>query len=375
MTSKNISKGPWSHRFATVFFGILLSILFFWLLCFVVDDIGNLKGPQLQEVEKRHLDPVLVRRMDDLEKQIADINRKINDQKSRQALLRDSTSNSRQTMDQLLEMQRLSIQKNVKPTEAEQNALAESEALFLANQKRYQGLNEDIVRLSEAERGLQERKREIETNLAGQREEARHEFDSLLQKHHLKVACLQLLFLIPLLLISVYFFLKKRSSIYAPLIYASGLATLVKVALVIHEHFPTHYFKYILLLVSIAVVVRILIFLIRSIAFPKLEWLIKQYREAYERFFCPVCEYPIRKGPMKYRFWDRRSIRKLVPVEQPATAKDEPYTCPACGTMLYEECSSCHAVRHSLLPFCEQCGVEKDITATASVIGTTGEKT
>ena len=179
----------------------------------------------------------------------------------------------------------------------------------------------------------------------------------------MKIAFFQLLFLIPLLLIAVYLYIRRRSSLYASLIHAFGIAILAKVTLVIHEHFPSRYFKYILLLVALAVVVRVLVYLIRVIAFPKLDWLIKQYREAYERFFCPVCEYPIRRGPMKYRFWDRRSLRKLPPAEPTGPSPDEPYVCPSCGTRLFEKCSSCSAIRYSLLPFCEQCGAEKDLAA------------
>jgi hypothetical protein len=33
--------------------------------------------------------------------------------------------------------------------------------------------------------------------------------------------------------------------------------------------------------------------------------------------------------------------------------------CPMCATKLFEECPSCHAIRHSLLPACEKCGAEK----------------
>ena len=93
--------------------------------------------------------------------------------------------------------------------------------------------------------------------------------------------------------------------------------------------------------------------------------LLKQYREAYERFLCPICEYPIRRGPLKYSFWDRRSIRLLRPSDAAAFSPDEPYTCPTCGSRLFEVCSHCNAVRHSLLPFCDQCGQEKTVAAPA----------
>jgi len=363
MSAKARAKGPWTHRFAVVFFSILLAAFFFWLLSFVVDDIGSLKGPDYEATEKRLLDQGLVSQAAMLDVKIAETNRRIADLESSQSLLRDSTTSSQRTMNQLLEMQKLSIQKNVTPTPAEQNALAESESTFLANQKRYQSLNEDIARLSDGKRALEASKREIDARLAEGRKGVDVEFARLARRHNFKVAALQLAFLMPIVLVCAYFFLRKRSGIYAPLIYAAASATIAQVILVMHEHFPSRYFKYIFIAAVIAVIVRILVSLIRAMAFPKADLLIKQYREAYERFLCPVCEYPIRRGSLKYRFWDRRSIRKLAQIEQPAAAKDEPYTCPACGTALYEECASCHGMRHSLLPYCETCGARKDTSA------------
>jgi hypothetical protein len=108
--------------------------------------------------------------------------------------------------------------------------------------------------------------------------------------------------------------------------------------------------------------------LIRQVVRPKSDWLVRQYREAYERFLCPVCEYPIRRGPLKYLFWTRRTAKKL-PVVQLADADDKPdgpYTCPICATKLFEECPSCHAQRHALLPACEHCGATKPIEEIAA---------
>lgn len=352
-------KGPWIQRFGVVFFTILAGILVFWLLGFVVDDIGGIKGPQENEVEKRFLDPLLVARLEAIEKESAAVTTQIENEKARQTLLRDSTTSSQQTMNQLLDMQKQNAQNRVTPTEAERSALAQSETLFIANQSQYQALNEEIAKRSEQQRRLEEQKAEVEARLAGQKEKAAKELESLQERHHLRVAALQLLFLLPILLLAAWFILKHRTSLYAPLFFACGAATLVKVILVIHENFPTRYFKYIVLLASLGVVVRMIIYLTQATTFPKSAALLKQYREAYERFICPICEYPIHRGPLKFRFWTRRSIRKLTPTPAGSPAPDEPYTCPACGSHLFETCPNCQGVRHSLLPFCEQCGGER----------------
>jgi hypothetical protein len=112
-------------------------------------------------------------------------------------------------------------------------------------------------------------------------------------------------------------------------------------------------------------VTKALVTLVRMLAHPNRQWLLKHYREAYESFLYPVCTYPIRRGPLKYLFWTRRSIRKLVPAIAADSTPEATYTCPACSTRLYEECESCHGVRHSLLPSCEHCGATRAVESTA----------
>ena len=344
-------------------FSIALGILAFWLLSFIISDIGSLRGPSLAEVEKRYVDADLVRERTDLGTRIAEIDRNVKAQEARQRLLRDSTNNSQQTMNQLLQMQRLKLQKGIELTEKEREALADSEERFLANQRQYQTLNLEIVRLKEEERVAEQKRRAVDKELQTQHAPARKEHDALLRRHKLRMASLKLAVLIPILLATFVFFVKKRGGPYAPVIYAVGIAVTWKVGAVMHRYFPSRYFKYILILVSLAIVLKVLVSLLRTIAAPKMDWLLKQYREAYEKFFCPICAYPIRRGPLKYMVWTRRSIKKLPPRRSAGSEADEPYTCPACGETLYVECESCHAVRHALLPFCEKCGVEKALAS------------
>lgn len=359
MSRQPANKGPWTHRFLIHLFTVVLAVLVFWLLGFVIDDIGSWPGPTYEEVEQRLLEPGLVEKSKNLHDQAAETERTISREKERQRILRDSTGNSQATMNQLLEFQKLNLQKNVTPTGDEQKALAEAEQLFLSNQKAYQLLNDKIAQWNERREELAQQQRELDKTLEARRQPIVKEFQTLSERHNLRMAALKLAALTPLLIIAVVLFLKKRSSLYAPLIYAFGIALLLKVALVMHEYFPSRYFKYVLILSSLAIVTRILVYLLRMLAFPKQEWLLKQYREAYEAFFCPVCEYPIRRGPLKYVFWSRRSVKKLqFPPASPPEA-EQPYTCPMCSTRLFEECESCHAIRHSLLPACEKCGAGK----------------
>jgi hypothetical protein len=277
-------------------------------------------------------------------------------------VLRDSTENSQRTMNQLLEFQRLSLEQGVSPSEEEQQALAESQQLFLANQQQYQQINEQIAQLEEQLRDLEEEQREVEAQLQTARQEVVYpRYEELQQRHNWKQAALKLAVLLPLLAVAIVLFWRGRGGSYSPMVYALGAALLVRVFLVMHEHFPRFYFKYILIVSVLVVVAWALWRLLRMMAHPQGDWLLGQYRESYERFFCPVCAYPIRRGPLKYVFWNRRSIKKLhFPPPEHATT-DEPYTCPLCSTPLFEKCESCGQIRHSLLPACAHCGNERPI--------------
>ena len=303
-----------------------------------------------------------------IQEQLADTGRKLQEHHSRQSLLRDSTSRYEQTMKQLVELQRLNVEKGVTPEESSQKALAESVAFFLSNQKADQTLNEEITNVTGQERALEDKKRDIEKKLEKERKPARKEFERLQRQHGRRLAVFKLLFLLPLLACVVVAFLKKRNSAYSPIIYAAGIAVLWQTILVIHQHFPTRYFKYIVLCAALAVVGYTLVYLLRMLRAPKRSWLLKQYREAYQSFMCPACEYPIRRGPLRNLFWTRSTIKKLQVPQTAIPEKEETYSCPACGSQLFEECPSCHGIRHSLLPFCDKCGAAKAGEAVASDI-------
>jgi predicted RNA-binding Zn-ribbon protein involved in translation (DUF1610 family) len=354
------SKGTWIHRFAIRLFTGVLAILIFWVLGFLVDDIRSVRGPDYQSIEAKYLDKGLQTKQAALQKQIDELTSQISNQTEKQKLLGDSSRNLQQTINQLVELQRVGMEKNVTFSATEKDSFASSLNLFLDNQKRYQELSQTISGMVGQKQDLARQKVQIERQIEEQRRPAMQEYDQIQRRHRLKLAALQLAILLPILLVAAGIIVKKHDSIYFPIFLAFGGATLLKVALVVHEYFPSRLFKYILIGVLLVVVTRMLVHFIRTIAFPKTQWLVKQYREAYERFLCPVCEYPIRTGPRRYLFWTRRTVNKnVVPGEK--GEQEETYTCPSCGTGLFEECPSCHKVRHAMLPNCSHCGAEKEI--------------
>ena len=359
MTSPRKNAGPWTHRLLIYFFSGLFTILLYWLLGFIVTDIATWPGPDYQQIEKGLVDQTLFSESASLQAQSDETGRAITNWKGRQAVLRDSTSNSEKTMNQLLEIQKLTLQKGVAASADEAKALGESQRLFLTNQTKYQEMNDQIATLSEQLANLQTRQRDVQNRIELHRPAVQEEYNRQQFHHQLRLAAFKLAVLVPLLGVAVWLLFKMRKSLYAPLVYGFGLALLVRVVLVIHQHFPTRYFKYILITVSLLLVGVVLVYLLRALAFPKLDWLLKQYREAYEHFLCPVCAYPIRRGALKYLFWTRNSLKKLAVPTLDSTLPEEPYVCPVCSTRLFETCESCKGIRHSLLPACNHCGAEK----------------
>ena len=70
-------KGPVAYRLIVFVFSVLFAVLLFWLLGFVIDDIGTWPGPDHAELEKQLLDPQLVEAAASLSGQIEETNRKI----------------------------------------------------------------------------------------------------------------------------------------------------------------------------------------------------------------------------------------------------------------------------------------------------------
>ena len=353
-------RGPWMHHFLIFSFGLLLTVLLVWLLGFILSDIGDLPGPNYEDIEKKHVGLALTNRLDSLQKEQQSLATQIRNQREIQNILRTSTDNSKQTMNQLLEMHRLKLERRLTPTQTEQTALAESEALFLTNQKKFQIANEQIAQLSEQQRNLQQQIEDLNEQIGNKRKLAREEHNGLRRTHLLKVGAFKLAFIIPMLLVATWFIIKKRGSAYAPFIYSAFIATFWKTGEIMHAYFPSDFFKYIAIGASLAIVTAFLIHLIRMIAAPKKGWIFKQYKEAYNKQRCPVCAYPIYRGPYKHMTWTTKGPKGIMPAFTGGESEaEQPYTCPSCGEQLYEKCEKCDGIRHSLLPYCESCGDEK----------------
>jgi len=358
MSNNKKIKGTWVQRFFIIFLSLVLGTLLFWLLGFITEDIGSLRGPDFSKVRAKYVDAELVKKQKSRKETLNVIKTDIKNQQEQRKILKDGTDNLQNTINQLLSIQRQSIEKDLDFPAENQQTLLESQTLFLENQRQYQALNRQIAELTKQQHQLEKELGSLSKQIDKQHNLAQKEHRGLMSKHRLKVAALKLSVLIPIFLISAWFFIKKRSKAYGPIIYAMFIAVFLKISLVAHEYFPRKYFKYIAILVIIGIVLKLLVYLLKRVVSPKKTWLVKQYQEAYDKSLCPICGKPIRIGPLRYAIGGKG--KGLVLAGQGTEAsKQQVYTCPSCGTELYEKCNKCSDIRHSLLPFCEHCGNEK----------------
>ena len=92
MSEKKKFRGPWGQKFFIVVLGVVLGILFYWLLGFITRDIGTLKGPDYAPVRAKHVDAQLVDEQRGLQEGLAETKRNIRDQQEQQRILRDTTT-------------------------------------------------------------------------------------------------------------------------------------------------------------------------------------------------------------------------------------------------------------------------------------------
>ena len=357
-TQINEKKGPRGYRFLVLTLNIVLGILIYWLLGFVMDDISDQPGPVRYEIEKKYQDPALVKEETAINAQIQKRTNTINEQQQQQKILETSINSYRDTMNQLLDLQKASIQKGISFSPESEKNLQDVTALYLNYQKQFQDLNNSITKDNLEVQRLQNRIQEIQSKLSIQNEQADKEYNSLWIKHNWAMAGLQLLVLIPLLLITAFIYRKYRESPYKAIIIAVGVAVFFKISMVMHNYFPSYIFKYLLILALIYITGRLLISKLRMIAAPNRPWLDKQYSEAYQKNTCPICQFAIKPSISKFFITENKKTLP-IPDYHYLDAVDA-YSCPCCGSLLFEKCSSCSHLRYSLLSYCDSCGTKKE---------------
>ncbi len=359
-SSSRPGAAPASLRWAIGFLSVLLTFLLIWLLGFLLSDIGDLQGPDYQVVRERHVDQILVDQSAQVRAQIDEIDVQIRHQQAVQSTIQKSMNNASEAMQEMISLHRLSLEQEVAPSETQQTALATAQSRFLDAQDRFETAISGITQSNQRKFDLNAQLQSLEEQIEAQEEPAREEYDDLYQRHKLKVASLKLAFIVPVFLAAAFLVYRFRQNPYRPIFMAALVASFWKVGVVMSDHFPREYFKYIAMIAAIGIVLAFLVWVLRKVARPGTATVLKRFREAYSLHHCPMCAYPIARGLLKFARWTRKGPVPLTHGSEGAEDSLD-YACPSCGTKLFEKCPQCGSSRHSLLPFCDQCAMEQAV--------------
>ncbi|MDP6762519.1 MAG: hypothetical protein QF903_15530 [Planctomycetota bacterium] len=313
---------------------VSLFVLLAWLLQFALGDIGDLTPPARSAYLERHLDPQLLQRERDLERDLEESEAEVGRHVEVQDTLLASMDVARETMQEMTGLHRLSIEQGIPPSPEQEAALADAQGRFIAAQEAFEQANARISELNAEAYRVSGELADAQERIAEQRAPADEAYSQALSEHRLSVAAWKLGFIVPVFAVAAWLFSRSRDSRHGPIFLAFMLASFLHLGLVMHDTFPEEYFKYIAICAGIVAVLAFLLRVLRSAAQPQPALLLKRRRESYFKAQCPECAYP---------FPDERG---------------DTFYCPACGVGLFEPCGSCSTSRHRLLPHCQSCGAQ-----------------
>ena len=85
---------PWPLRLAIVFLSLLLTLFFIWLLSFLLNDIGDMPGPDYNAIQKHHVPQEKLDESSDLATQLDGVEKRIKRQQEIQGTLQQSMRNA-----------------------------------------------------------------------------------------------------------------------------------------------------------------------------------------------------------------------------------------------------------------------------------------
>jgi predicted RNA-binding Zn-ribbon protein involved in translation (DUF1610 family) len=323
---------PRSIRWTVRLLSIVILFLFGGLLTFVLDDIDDIRGPLRQNFESQQVEAGLVDHIQELQQKTKGMKLAVGRQEEIQENLRSSMAVAQETMEQMTGLHRLSLERDLAPSEEQVRALSEAQTRFIKAQENFEAANQSIADLNTQLHTTESKLAAAKVKFSLQQRPGRRAWEDAWNQHTFMVAIYKLSFIIPVFLFAAWVVGKKRKSTYRSIHIALLVAAFWHLGTVMHEHFPSDFFKYIAIAAGILIVLFFLMRMLQNMNAPQPDALLRRRREAYCKHLCAECGYPF-------------------PADH-STA----HHCPSCGTGLFEACHGCGQSRHSLLPHCEHCG-------------------
>ena len=310
-----------------------LFFLFCWLLAFVLGDIGDLPGPTRSDLPSSTTTQEAEDLQTTLQEQVSVFDRNLTYQQTIKQGRRDTMDEARDTWDQMMAEYRFVVASGQQPGPELTAALDQVRTRYVTAQETFDTANSEVASLDAQLHKLRTELATVERTVRNTQLKNNEEFIAARDAHRLIAGSWKLAFIVPMFLLAALARARKSRSHYRPILTAFALAGFFQLAVVMFDHFPEEFMKYVAIGTALIVVLVTTVRMLRSAASPHPELQHKQRSEAYQKDHCPVCSHNI------------------------PTQRGETFVCPACGTCLFEPCGSCSNSRHSLLPHCTHCGV------------------
>ena len=201
---------PWPLRLAIGFLSLLLTLFFIWLLSFMLNDIGDLPGPDYNTIQKSHVPEEKLNEANNLATQLVGVEKRIKRQEEIQGTLQQSMRNAETALTKIADLQRLSIEGGGKPSEVDQQAMENARSRFYTAQDEYESANETITTLNDERHQIKQSIAGIDADLRQFKNKSQAEYNDARRSHDLKIASLKLVFVVPLLLLAAWLVKKAR---------------------------------------------------------------------------------------------------------------------------------------------------------------------
>jgi hypothetical protein len=195
---------------------------------------------------------------------------------------------------------------------------------------------------------IDQKKDRVHRELAVLDNAARVEFDSTYKKIELRVFLYRLAFVLPLLLVAVYLFVKHRKQTYWPFVWGFILFSLFAFFVELVPYMPSYggYVRY-----TVGVLMT---FVVGKYSIAALQKYIQQQKELEKQ---PDVQ---RKNEIEYDLALIRINKGICPSCERPIVKEQENFCQHCGIGIFENCNPCGTRKIAFSKFCFHCGKKSE---------------
>lgn len=324
---------------------IILSVILFGILVsFGEKVLFDLKAiPQRPEYiyyDEKYVDATLKAEIDLLRSELSLTEKRLKKTKSEGVAIREEYLYYKDILDASIDVKKAKGIAGEEGAQEEDKQLEESRIGYTQKREEFLLNGKLLSNIQERRDELNQQIREKEVQQRANREKGRKEYEWELKKYQSKVFFLRIGFILPVVALGIYLFLKAKRGKYAVLVYTYIFFTLVMALHMLAEYVWKTVHFYGVYLAGALIVGGTIMLAIRSIHKPNREKLLKSIKKMLAERRCPNCSWRIE------------------------VKEGAPYYCPSCGLAIYDKCSECEEIKYALLPYCSQCNHETAIASS-----------